>query len=132
MNMFTSLETKIKNKIIDDFSAVLYRKLNITISDADNSFYWGGGHIYKIIDQVFKKYGPVGLSEEMKYIIQYLDFLFVKLRATLSSDKIGIPYSKQNDLEFLEVYFTYIYFLEYYRYYAQRKIPDPNQSSFGF
>ena len=132
MNMFTSLETKIKNNIIDDFSAVLYRKLNITISDADNSFYWGGGHIYKIIDQVFKKYGPVGLSEEMKYIIQYLDFLFVKLRATLSSDKIGIPYSKQNDLEFLEVYFTYIYFLEYYRYYAQRKIPDPNQSSFGF
>ena len=111
MNMFTSLETKIKNNIIDDFSAVLYRKLNITISDADNSFYWGGGHIYKIIDQVFKKYGPVGLSEEMKYIIQYLDFLFVKLRATLSSDKIGIPYSKQNDLEFLEVYFTYIYFL---------------------
>jgi hypothetical protein len=130
--MFTSLETKIKNNIIDDFSAVLYRKLNITISDADNSFYWGGGHIYKIIDQVFKKYGPVGLSEEMKYIIQYLDFLFVKLRATLSSDKIGIPYSKQNDLEFLEVYFTYIYFLKYYRHYAQRKIPDPNQSSFGF
>ena len=132
MNMFTSLETKIKNNIIDDFSAVLYRKLNITISDADNSFYWGGGHIYKIIDQVFKKYGPVGLRDEMKYIIQYLDFLFVKLKGTLSSDKTGLPYSKQNDLEFLEVYFTYIYFLKYYRHYGQRIVPDPNQLSFGF
>ena len=132
MNMPTSLETKIKNNIIDDFNADLYRKLNITISDADNSFYWGGGHIYRVIDKVFKKYGPVGLRKEVKYIIQYLDFLFVKLKSTLTSDKTGIPYSKQNDLEFLEVYFTYIYFLKYYRHYGQRKVPDPNQLSFGF
>ena len=89
--MPTSLETKIKNNIIDDFNADLYRKLNITISDADDSFYWGGGHIYRVIDKVFKKYGPVGLGDEMKYIIQYLDFLFVKLKGTLTSDKTGIP-----------------------------------------
>ena len=57
MNMSISLETKIKNNIIDDFNADLYRKLNISISDADDFFYWGAGHIYKIIDQVFKKYG---------------------------------------------------------------------------
>ena len=88
MNMSTSLETKLKNNIIDNFKADLYRKLNITISDADDAFYWGGGHIYKIIDQVFKKYNPVGLREEVKYIIQYLDFLFVKFKGTLSSDKI--------------------------------------------
>ena len=132
MNMSTLLKTKIKNKIIDDFNADLYRKLNITISDADESFYWGGGHIYKIIDRVFIKYGPNGLREEVKYIIQYLDFLFVKLKTTITPDKTGIPYSKQNDLEFLEVYFTYIYFLKYYRHYGQRNVPDPNQLSFGF
>ena len=132
MNMSISLETKIKNNIINDFNEDLYRKLNITISDADEAFYWGGGHIYKIIDQVFKKYGPIGLRDEMKYIIQYLDFLFVKLKGTLTSDKTGLPYSKQNDLEFLEVYFTYIYFLKYYRHYGQRKVLDPNQLSFGF
>ena len=132
MNMSVPLETKIKNNIIDDFNADLYRHLNITISEADDSFFFGGGYIYKIINRVFKKYGPVGLREEMKYIIQYLDFLFVKLRGTLSSDKTGIPYSKQNDLEFLEVYFTYIYFLKYYRHYGQRKVSDPNQLSFGF
>ena len=48
--MSTSLETKIKNNIIDDFNADLYRKLNITISDADDSFFFGGGYIYKIIN----------------------------------------------------------------------------------
>ena len=132
MNMLTSLETKIKNNIVDDFNADLYRKLNISISDADNSFYWGGGHIYKIINRVFKKYGSVGLRKEVKYIIQYLDFLFVKLKTTITPDKTGLPYSKQNDLEFLEMYFTYIYFLKYYRHYGQRKVPDPNQLSFGF
>ena len=68
----------------------------------------------------------------MKYIIQYLDFLFVKLKTTITPDKTGIPYSKQNDLEFLEMYFTYIYFLKYYRHYGQRKVPDPNQLSFRF
>ena len=132
MNMLTSLETKIKNNIINDFNADLYRKLNITISDADDSFYWGAGHIYKVIDRVFSKYGPVGLRKEVKYIIQYLDFLFVKLKTTITPDKTGIPYSKQNDLDFLEVYFTYIYFLKYYRHYNQRKVADPNQLSFGF
>ena len=132
MNMSTSWETKIKNNIIDDFNADLYRHLNITISDADDSFFFGGGYIYKIINRVFKKYGPIGLRKEMKYIIQYLDFLFVKLKSTINSDKTGLPYSKQNDLEFLEVYFTYIYFLKYYRHYGQRKVPDPNQLSFGF
>ena len=132
MNMSTSLETKIKDKIIGEFNADLYRKLNITISDADDSFYWGGGHIYKIINRVFKKYGPIGLRKEMKYIIQYLDFLFVKLKTTITPNKTGLPYSKQNDLEFLEMYFTYIYFLKYYRHYGQRKVPDPNQLSFGF
>ena len=126
MNMSISLETKIKNKIIDEFNADLYRKLNISIADADDSFYWGSGHIYKIIDQVFKKYGPVGLRKEVKYIIQYLDFLFVKLKSTITPEKTGIPYSKQNDLDFLEVYFTYIYFLKYYRHYSQRKVPDTN------
>ena len=132
MNISTSIETKIKDKIIDKFNADLYRKLNITFYDADEAFYWGGGHIYKTIDQVFKKYGPVGLRKEMKYIIQYLDFLFVKLKTTITPDKTGLPYSKQNDLEFLEMYFTYIYFLKYYRHYGQRKVPDPNQLSFGF
>lgn len=130
--MFTPLETKIKNNIINDFNADLYRKLNISISDADNSFYWGCGHMYKIIDKVFKKYGPVGLRAEMKYIIQYLDFLFVKLKSTLTTDKTGLPYSKQNDLDFFELYFTYIYFLKYYRHYHQRKFSDPNQLNFAF
>ena len=63
MNISKSLETKIKNNIIDDFNADLYQILRKTISDADNAFYWVGGHIYKIIDQVFKKYGPVGLRK---------------------------------------------------------------------
>ena len=132
MDMSISLQTKIKNNILDDFNEDLYRKLNITISKADDSFYWGGRHIYKIIDQVFKKYGPVGLRDEMKYIIQYLDFLFVKLKSTITADKTGIPYSKQNDLDFLEVYFTYIYFLFFFRHYSQRKVSDPNQLSFNF
>lgn len=132
MNIPTSIETKIKDKIIDEFNADLYRKLNITISDADEAFYWGGGHIYKIIDQVFTKYGPLGLRKEMKYIIQYLEFLFVKLKTTITPDKTGLPYSKHNDLEFLEVYFTYTYFLKYYRHYGQRKVPDPNQLTFRF
>ena len=68
----------------------------------------------------------------MQYIIEYLDFLFVKLKSTIKPDKIGIPYSKQNDIDFLEVYFIYIFFLKYYRHYPQRKVPDPNQLSFSF
>ena len=54
MNMSVPLETKIKNNIIDDFNADLYRHLNITISEADDSFFFGGGYIYKIINRVLR------------------------------------------------------------------------------
>lgn len=131
--MFVSLETKIKHKILDEFNADLYRNFNMTLSDADDLYGWGFGHIYKVINRVFKNYGPQGLRRETKYIIQYLDFLLNKLQITLSISRKELPYSNyEYDLEFYKGYFALMYFLRYYRHYGYRGISDPNQLKFEF
>ena len=52
--MIISLETKIKDKIINEFNEDLYRKLNMTLSDANELYGWGFGYMYKIMNRVFK------------------------------------------------------------------------------
>ena len=76
--MIISLETKIKDKIMNEFNEDLYRKLNMTLSDANELYGWGFGYMYKIMNRVFKNYGPIGLKRETKYIVQYLQFLLNK------------------------------------------------------
>ena len=76
--MIISLETKIKDKIMNEFNEDLYRKLNMTLSDANELYGWGFGYMYKIMNRVFKNYGPMGLKRETKYIVQYLQFLLNK------------------------------------------------------
>ena len=66
--MIISLETKIKDKIMNEFNEDLYRKLNMTLSDANELYGWGFGYMYKIMNRVFKNYGPIGLKRETKYI----------------------------------------------------------------
>ena len=133
MNAPISLESKIKNKIMNDFNTDLYRNLNMTISDANDLFGWGHGYMYKIMDRVFENYGPAGLRGETKYIIRYLDFLLIKLKNICSFDITELPYSNRNyDFEFYEQYFVLMYFLKYYRHYGQRKVSNPDQLSFGF
>ena len=37
-------------------------------------------YIYELIDRIYYKYGTVGLRSKIKHIIQYLIFLFNKLK----------------------------------------------------
>ena len=46
--------------------------------EADHYFGYYNGYIYKLIDRVYNNHGPSGLRREIKYIIQYLNFLFNK------------------------------------------------------
>ena len=46
----------------------------MTLSDANELYGWGFGYMYKIMNRVFKNYGPMGLKRETKYIVQYLQF----------------------------------------------------------
>ena len=79
MKMNNPFQTKIKDKILNEFNEDLYRNFNMTMSDAVELYGWGYGYMHKIFNRVFKSYGPVGLKRETKYIIQYLVFLLNKL-----------------------------------------------------
>ena len=74
-------------------------------------------HIYKLIDKVYERHGPSGLRSEVKYIVQYLTFLFNKLDSnSIFQDYILVTF----------------YFRMYYRHYSQRKAIQTNQLSFSF
>ena len=64
----------------------------MTMFDAGDLYGWGYGHMIKILNRVFKKYGPVGLKRETKYIIQYLDFLLGKLNYISSLEGKQLPH----------------------------------------
>ena len=133
MNSHSLFEVKIKDKIINEFNEDLYRNFNMSLSDADDLYGWGYGYIYKILNRVFKNYGPAGLRRETKYIIQYLDFLLNKLNHILSLEEKQLPhYRPDHDHELYKLYFSLMYYFRYYRHYGRRKIDNPNQLSFGF
>lgn len=131
--MIISLETKIKDKIMNEFNEDLYRKLNMTLSDANELYGWGFGYMYKIMNRVFNNYGPIGLKRETKYIVQYLQFLLNKLKYIYSLNEKQLPhYRPDHDHEFYKLYFSLTYYLRYYRHYGHRKIEHPDQLSFNF
>ena len=128
MNSHSLFEVKIKDKIINEFNEDLYRNFNMSLSDADDLYGWGYGYIYKILNRVFKNYGPVGLRRETEYIIQYLDFLLLKLKNILNCNKNELPYSNRNlDTEFYKLYFSLMIYLRYYRHHGRRKSENPDQ-----
>ena len=109
----------IKNKqiIINELNQDLYRSLNLSLYETNHYFGYYNGYIYKLIDRVYDKYGPSGLRSEIKYIIEYLKFLFNKLE--------GNNY-------FPDYVLVVFYFRKYYRHYSRRKTTLLNQMRFGF
>ena len=81
--MRNSFQIKVKESIINELNKDLYRHLNIDLYEADHFFGYYNGYIYKLIDRVYHKYGARGLRLEIKYMIQYLVFLFNKLKNNL-------------------------------------------------
>ena len=131
--MSSSFETKIKDKILNEFNQDLYRNFNMTMTDAGELYGWGYLYMHKILNRVFKNYGPIGLKRETKYIIQYLDFLLNKLNYIYSLNEKEPPhYKPDHDHEFYKLCFSLTYYLRYYRHYHQRKINSSNQLSFEF
>ncbi len=115
--MNDSFGNKIKDKIINELNQDLYRNLNLSLYDADHYFGYYNGYIYKLIDRVYKKHGPSGLRKEIKYIVQYLIFLFNKLESNyLFKDYILVTF----------------YFKMYYRHYSQRREIPFTQLNFNF
>ena len=133
MNIATSFEAKIRDKILNEFNEDLYRNFNMTISEAGELYGWGYVYMHKILKRVLKNYGPVGLKRETKYIIQYLDFLLNKLNHILSLEGKQLPhYRPDHDHDLYKLYFALMYYFRYYRHYGRRKIDNPNQLNFGF
>ena len=63
--------------------------------------------MHKILNRVFKKYGPIGLKRETKYIVQYLEFLLNKLNHILSLEGKQLPhYRPDYDHELYKLYFA--------------------------
>ncbi len=126
-------KSKIKDKILKEFNEDLYCNFNMTMTDAGELYGWGYLYMHKILNRVFKNYGPIGLKRETKYIIQYLDFLLNKLNHILSLEEKQLPhYRPDHDHELYKLYFSLMYYFRYYRHYGRRKIDNPNQLSFGF
>ena len=115
--MNDSFSNKIKDKIIIELNQDLYRSLNLSLYEADHYFGYYNGYIYKLIDRVYKKHGPSGLRKEIKYIVQFLIFLFNKLK---------------NNSKFEDYILVVIYFRLYYKHYSYRKRSSENQLSFYF
>ena len=115
--MNDNLNNKIKDKLINELNQDLYRSLNLSLYEADHYFGYHNGYIYKLIDRVYKKHGPSGLRKEIKYIVQFLIFLFNKLESNyLFKDYILVTF----------------YFKMYYRHYSQRREIPFTQLNFNF
>ena len=115
--MINNFNIKIKENIIQEFKQDLYRNLNMDLYDADHFFGYYNGYIYKVIDRVYKKHGPTGLRSEIKYITQYLFFLFNKL---------------EGNSTFPDYVLVVFYFRIYYKHFSSRKIKSSNQLSLRF
>ena len=115
--MINNLQNKIKEKIVNELNQDLYRELNLSLYEADHYFGYYNGYIYKLIDRVYKKHGLAGLRSEIKYITQYLFFLFNKL---------------EGNSTFPDYILVVFYFRIYYRHYSLRKEKSLNQLSFNF
>lgn len=129
-----TLNEKIKNKILNEFNQDLYRNFDMTLSDANYVFGLYDGHINKVINRVFEKYGPAGLRKEIKYIIHFFDFLYMKLESlnSLTDEELPYPYLKGEHFQYVQIIFLGKYYKKSYRHYYQRKAVNPNQLSFGF
>jgi len=115
--MDINFRKKIKENIINDLNQDLYSYLNLSLYEADHYFAYYNSYIYKLIDRVYEKHGPSGLRSEVKYIVQYLIFLFNKLDSnSIFQDYILVTF----------------YFRMYYRHYFLRKAIQTNQLSFSF
>ena len=115
--MENSLEIKIKYNIIQELKQDLYRHLNMDLYDADHFFGYYNGYIYKLINRVYERHGAKGLRIEVKYIIEYLIFLFNKLKYN----------SKFEDYILVNLYFRL-----YYKHYSYRNRFYENQLIFNF
>ena len=103
-----SFMIKLKHKILYEFNIIFFKKLNLTISQIDNFFGYYNGHIYELVDHIYRRYGPHGLREEMNYILEYLEFLMNKL--------------KNNDNFSLEILVTHYFKLYYIPNFKRNKI----------
>ena len=108
---------KYKQTIIRELNQDLYRSLNLSLYEADHYFRYYSGYIYNLIDRIYDKYGPSGLRSEIKYIIEYLNFLFNKL---------------ENNNYFPDYILVIFYFRMYYRHHSQRTKTPLNQLKFTF
>ena len=115
--MQSSLQIKIKENIIKELSQDLYRHFNMDLYDADHFFGYYNGYIYKLINRVYDKYGAKGLRIEIKYIIQYLIFLFNKIKSNYI---------------FEDYVLVVFYFRLYYKHITYRKNTFSNQLNFDF
>ena len=115
--MENTLQLDIKKKIINELNQDLYRELNLSLYEADHYFGYYNGYIYKLINRVYSKYGSKALRSEIRYITQYLLFLFHKL---------------EGNSTFPDYILVVFYFRIYYRHYSLRKEKSLNQLSFNF
>ena len=99
---------KLKHKILHEFNINLYKKFNMTIAEIDSLFGYYNGHIFELVDHIYRRYGPHGLREEMNYILEYLEFLMNKL--------------KNNDNFSLEILVTHYFKLYYIPNFKRNKI----------
>ncbi len=112
-----TINEKIKEKLLDEFNTNLYRKFNMTVSDSNTMIGYYDDYLYELIDRVYTKYGPRALREEMKYMLGYLDFLFIKL--------------ENNSLYDAHI-LIYHYFKRSYKHYSKRSIEDIRQLKLSF
>jgi hypothetical protein len=115
--MENQFQLKIKENIINELNKDLYRHLNIDLYDADHFFGYYNGYLYKLINRVYDKHGALGLRLEVKYIVEYLVFLFNKLK---------------NNSKFEDYILVILYFRLYYKHYSYRKKSYSNQLSFNY
>ena len=115
--MDNSLQIKIKDNIIQELNQDLYRYLNMDLHDADHFFGYYNGYIYKLIDRIYNIHGAKGLRIEIKYIIQYLMFLFNKIKSNYI---------------FEDYVLVVFYFRLYYKHITYRKNTFSNQLNFDF
>ena len=88
----TKFLSLVKNKIYNDFNAVLYREFNETLDDINYIFGYKEDHLYLSLEEAFEEGGPSEMRNEIEYIIGLLKFFYKKTKSNDYYDEYDLFY----------------------------------------
>ena len=88
----TKFLSLVKNKIYNDFNAILYKEFNETLDDINYIFGYKEDHLYLSLEEAFEEGGAREMRNEIEYIIGLLKFFYNKTKSNDYYDEYDLFY----------------------------------------